>query len=475
MPNSPTTPNSDPASEKALRALAQRFPADFLWGTSTSAYQIEGAVDEDGRGPTIWDTFAHTPGRVVGGETGDIAGDHYHRWREDIEVMAELGLSAYSLTIAWSRLLPEGQGRVEPRGVAFYRQLLQGLNDAGITPLVTLYHWDLPQALQDRGGWANRDTVDAFVAYARLVLDELGDLVEVVKTINEPWCAAFLGHGSGVHAPGITDPRTSLRAAHHLLLGHGEAIRAMRELGGEHRFGLVPNLYGIVGASDSDADQRAVASIDMLQNLLWLDATLEARYPDELLAMHERFRVEVVRDGDLERIAAPMDVLGVNFYGAFHVRGVDGPGTYDSAFPGTEHVAFDPPPEPWTAMDWGVEPEQLTALLTRLDERYDLPPIIINENGAAYNDVVADDGSVHDEDRRRFIERHLDALADAMDAGVDVRGYFVWSLLDNFEWAEGYAKRFGLVRIEPGSLQRTVKHSGRWYAALIETWRAQHR
>jgi beta-glucosidase len=458
----------DPVEDPA--ALAARFPEGFLFGTATSSYQIEGAHDEDGRGASIWDTFSHTPGRVAGGEHGDVAVDHYHRWRDDVALMAELGVRAYRFSVAWPRVVPDGDGEVEPRGLAFYRQLVDALRTEGIEPVVTLYHWDLPQALQDRGGWVNRATGDAFVRYARIVHDELGDAVSTWTTLNEPWCAAFLGYASGDHAPGITDPRAAFRAAHHLLLAHGDAVGAMRSSArAEHRFGIVLNLYGVVPSSADGADGRATATVDALHNRLWLDATLRGSYPDEIRDLQARFRAaDAVRDGDLERIAQPLDLLGVNYYTQLHVRAGDQEPTYDSVHPGGEHVGFDPPPEPTTAMGWSVEPDGLLALLQRLREQWSAPPILICENGAAFDDGDLDEvGVVHDTDRRRFLADHLSAVAAAIESGVDVRGYLAWSLLDNFEWAHGYGKRFGLVRVEEGSLRRIPKRSAHWYRDLV--------
>lgn len=456
--------------DTSIVELAARFPGTFTFGAATASYQIEGATDVDGRGTSIWDTFARIPGKVLGQQNGDVAVDHYHRFAEDVAIMADLELSAYRFSIAWPRIMPDGQGQVEQRGLDFYRRLLETLHEAGIEPLATLYHWDLPQALQDRGGWANRDTVAAFTRYAEVVHAELGDLVSNWLTINEPWCAAFLGYGNGVHAPGLTDPRAALRAAHHLLLAHGESVRAMRAQDASHSFGIVPNLYGVVpgDSGDPEADRRAAATIDALQNRLWLDATMLGRYPEEIVALQERFdAADVVHPGDLEVIAAPLDVLGVNYYSQHHVIGQDPvPGTApDQA--GQEHVQHLPPPEPHTAMGWSIEPHGLRDLLLRLHREWPVPPIMITENGAAFEDTDIVAGAVRDEDRRAYLAGHLDAVAEAIEAGVDVRGYFAWSLLDNYEWAFGYDKRFGLVHVDYTTQQRTIKDSGHWYRELI--------
>jgi beta-glucosidase len=447
---------------------ATAFPDRFLWGAATAAYQIEGAADEDGRGPSIWDTFSHTPGRVRHGDTGDVAVDHYHRVEQDVALMVDLGLDAYRFSVAWPRIVPDGDGAVEPQGLAFYARLVTLLRSAGIEPVVTLYHWDLPQALQDRGGWANRATVDAFVRYAAVVHDALGADVATWMTINEPWCAAFLGYASGHHAPGLTDPRAAMRAAHHLLLAHGDATAAMRRAAGAaHRFGIVPNLYGVQPAGNRPEDLAAARAVDGLQNRLWLDATLKGRYPDDIHAIFTRFGADdAIRAGDAERIAQPMDVLGVNYYEQHHVRAGVGQGL-GSPFPGCEDVEFVPSPPPHTGMGWGIEPDSLEAMLVRLHEEYDPPPIMICENGACFDDVVGPDGQVHDPERRDFIAAHVAAVGRAIAAGVDVRGYFVWSLLDNFEWAHGYARRFGITHVDYATQRRTLKTSGIWYRDLL--------
>lgn len=445
------------------------WPAGFLWGAATSAYQIEGAVREDGRGPSIWDTFSHTPGRIADGATGDVAADHYHRLEQDVALMRELGLGAYRFSVAWPRILPAGDGEVERRGLDFYRRLVALLSEAGIEPVVTLYHWDLPQALQDRGGWANRATVDAFVRYAEVVHDALGDGVEVWLTVNEPWCAAFLGHSSGVHAPGLTDPRTAYRAAHHLLLAHGDATVAMRRAAGAaHRFGFVPNLYGVVARSEAPEDVAAAELVDALQNRMWLDAVLRGRYPDEVVDLFARFGADdALEPGDAERIAAPVDVLGVNYYSQHHVAAGPGRGPVGSEFPGCESVQLLDPPEPTTAMGWSVEPDGLERLLVRLRDEYDAPPVLICENGAAYPDEVGPDGEVADPERVRYLEEHVAAVARALRRGVDVRGYFVWSLIDNFEWSFGYTRRFGIVHVDFATQRRRIKASGQWYRRFV--------
>lgn len=468
-------PQAGPAfgADPATEALAARFPADFAFGAATASYQIEGAVDQDGRGTSIWDTFSRVPGKVVRGQNGDTAVDHYHRFAEDVQLMANLGLGAYRFSIAWPRIIPDGDGKVEQRGIAFYRRMLEAVRAAGIAPVATLYHWDLPQALQDRGGWANREIVDVFTRYAEVVHGELGDLVDTWLTINEPWCAAFLGYASGVHAPGLTDPRAALRAAHHLLLAHGRAVQAMRGQDATHRYGVVPNLYGVVtgDSGDPDADHRAAATVDALQNRLWLDATLLGRYPEEIVALQQRFNAaDAVRPGDMDAIAQPLDLLGVNYYSQHHVRGREPVPVTDPGLAGQEHVEHLPPPHPRTAMGWSIEPHGLRDLLVRLDRQWPVPPIMITENGAAFDDELID-GAVHDGERQQYLATHIAAVAEALEAGVDVRGYLAWSLLDNFEWSFGYDKRFGIVHVDYRTQQRTIKDSGYWYRGLIAAHR----
>lgn len=451
-------------------ALAARLPAGFHLGAATSSYQIEGAVEVDGRGRSVWDTFSHTPGRVLGGDTGDVAVDHYRRMEEDVALMADLGLRSYRFSVAWPRVVPGSDGAVEPRGLAFYRRLVDTLRQAEIEPVVTLYHWDLPQALQDRGGWVNRETVAAFARYAGIVHDELGDSVSLWTTMNEPWCAAFLGYGSGHHAPGITDPRSAYRAAHHLLLAHGEAVAQLRGRGeAGHRFGIVPNLYGIVPTGDSPADLDAADTIDALQNRLWLDATLRGRYPDKVAELMARFgAADAVQPGDLERIAQPLDVLGINYYSQHHIGAGPSRPTFDSAYPGADTARWHHPNLPTTAMGWTIEPDGLRDLLVRVSREWPAPPLLVCENGAAFpDDTVDPDGQVRDEDRRQFLESHITAVAEAIEAGADVIGYTAWSLLDNFEWAFGYDRRFGIVHVDYATQRRTPKASALWYRDLI--------
>jgi beta-glucosidase len=452
------------------------FPTGFVWGAATAAYQIEGAAFEDGRGPSIWDTFAHTPGKVLGGDTGDVATDHYHRFREDVALIASLGLRAYRFSISWSRVQPDGTGPVNAKGLDFYRRLVDTLLEAGIQPWPTLYHWDLPQPLEDAGGWPERDTAYRFAEYAQLVCDALGDRVVNWTTINEPWCAAFLGYASGDHAPGRREPGASVRAAHHLLLGHGLAAQSLRGEG--RKVGASVNLYAVSPASEAPEDVDAARRIDGLQNRFFLDALLLGRYPEDVLADLGSYDPGVL-DGDLDVIGGSVDQLGINYYNRFFVTGQEGaaraitsPFAEASPWPGSEHVGFVQVGRPVTAMGWEIDESGLAEVLTRVAEDYPAVPLYVTENGAAFDDVVAEsengDGPhVDDPDRVAYIDAHLRACHTAISAGVPLRGYFAWSLMDNFEWGWGYAKRFGLVYVDFLTQARIPKTSAQWYCSVI--------
>ncbi|MCX2182849.1 beta-glucosidase [Streptomyces sp. SKN60] len=469
------------ASETRPLTAVRRFPSDFLWGAATAAYQIEGAAAEDGRTPSIWDTFSHTPGKVFEGHTGDVAVDHYHRFRDDVRLMSELGLNAYRFSVSWSRVQPTGRGPAVQKGLDFYRRLVDELLDAGIEPALTLYHWDLPQELEDAGGWPERATAERFAAYATLVADALGDRVTRWTTLNEPWCSAFLGYGSGVHAPGRTDQVASLRAAHHLNLGHGLAVQALRStLPAGAKLAVSLNLHEVRPLTGSAADREAARRIDTVGNGVWLGPMLEGRYPEELFADTAHVTDwSFVRPGDEATAGQQLDWLGINYYTPTVVSKVaegeekpqdDGHGASAfSPWPGADDVAFHQADGPRTAMGWPVDPSGLTDLLTRVAARYPDLPLVVSENGAAYEDVVGADGSVHDPERTAYVHAHLEAVHRAVEAGVPVHGYFLWSLLDNFEWAYGYAKRFGAVHVDYATQVRTPKSSARWYAEVARS------
>lgn len=462
------------------------FPSDFLFGSATASYQIEGAVREDGRGPSIWDTFSHTPGKVVNGDTGDVADDHYHRVESDLDLMAELGLESYRFSIAWPRIQAEGTGSPNDRGLAFYGRLVDGLLERGIRPIATLYHWDLPQALEDTGGWTNRDTAYRFADYAHHVGEALGDRVSMWTTLNEPWCSAYLGYGSGVHAPGVTNGRAALTAVHHLNLAHGLGLTALRSsvTRPETEYSATLNLHMIRGDEEADADSQteAVRRIDALANRAFTGPMLRGAYPQDLLDDTASVTDwQFVRPGDLELIHQPIDVLGVNYYSTVTVKmwdGVSPRSTADghgksagSPWPGSTEVEFVQQAGPYTAMGWNIAPDGLEQLLVDLHGQFPTLPLMITENGAAVDGDEVVDGRVRDPERVDYLRRHVTAAHRAMQRGVDLRGYQVWSLLDNFEWAYGYTKRFGIVYVDYETQERTLKDSALWYRELITSRR----
>jgi beta-glucosidase len=433
------------------------FPPTFTWGVATAAYQIEGATTEDGRGPSIWDTFCRVPGAVANGDTGDVACDHYHRWAEDIALMRELGVDAYRFSIAWPRIQPTGAGPVNPPGLAFYDRLVDALLEAGIRPFATLYHWDLPQALEDRGGWAARETAYRFEEYAGICAAALGDRVTDWMTLNEPLCSAWIGYLEGRMAPGIRDLPTAVRASHHLLLGHGLATAAIRAAApAAPQVGVVCNLSPVEPASDRREDVAAARRADGHLNRWFLDPLFGDGYPADMVELYGEPPIE---SGDQATIAAPLDFFGVNYYyRAIVADSPDGPARYRQLpVPGART----------TAMGWEVHADGLRQLIERVADEYEPPAIYVTENGSAWPDVVAPDGTVHDPERIAYLEEHVAACARALAAGAPLRGYFAWSLLDNFEWAFGYEKRFGLVHVDYATQRRTVKSSGRRYAAIV--------
>jgi beta-glucosidase len=447
------------------------FPPGFLWGAATASYQIEGAADEDGRSPSIWDTFSHTPGRTANGDTGDVACDHYNRAAEDIALMVELGLDAYRFSVAWPRVVPGGTGAVNTDGLAFYDRLVDSLLEAGIRPVVTLYHWDLPQALEDRGGWRSRDIAAWYAEYAAAVVGALGDRVRSWTTLNEPWCSSMLGHAVGVHAPGRQDRGEAVLATHHLLLAHGTAVPVIRERCPDAEVSITLNPTWVHRPEDADeADLDAVRRADNALNGVFFGPLFHGAYPEGYLDDVARLTDgSWLRDGDLTTIAAPLDTLGVNNYFPTRVRalrpGEEPTGTLH-LLPGCEGVAEVPPRPPLTAMGWEISPESHRAIVERSARESGLP-VVVTENGSAWDDVVSPDGRVHDPERVGYLQAHVSALAAAVDDGLDLRGYFAWSLLDNFEWAFGYDKRFGLVYVDYETQRRTMKDSGREYARII--------
>ena len=451
-------------------APGRRFPPGFLWGASTSAYQVEGAVDEDGRGRSIWDTFSHTAGNVSGGDTGDIACDSYHRSEEDLGLLAELGLNAYRFSIAWPRVQPTGRGEVNQRGLDYYRSLVQRLRDRGIAPVATVYHWELPQALEDRGGWASRETAQRFAEYAQLLAQEFGDQVAMWITLNEPLQAAHQGYRVGTHAPGKTDPALAAAATHHLLLGHGLALEAMRSvLPAEASIGIALDLHPI-RAAGQDADEAA-AVVDAEVNRIFLEPVLHGTYPEaarrELLPAPE-----LIEPGDMRAICSRIDFLGLNYYSPHYVRIGDWDDLRQGESPLVDHpgvVNYLPPELPRTVMGWIVEPGGLYETLGVLHREAPGLPIYITENGCACDDYVTPEGHVNDLDRVDYLHGHLDAAWRAIQDGVNLSGYFHWSLMDNFEWARGYQRRFGLYFVDFGTQRRMPKRSAAVYAHVART------
>jgi beta-glucosidase len=434
------------------------FPKDFVWGTATASFQIEGATTIDGRGPSIWDTFCATPGKTRNGDTGEPGCDHYQRYQSDLDLMKELNLEAYRFSTSWSRVLPTGRGKVNEKGMGFYERLVDGLLTRNITPWLTLYHWDLPQALEDLGGWAARDTVYAFEEYAHLMSERLGDRAKHWITHNEPWCTAYLGYQTGYFAPGIKDLKTSIQASHHLLLSHGLSVPIIRENVKDAKVGITLNLWPIHAASNSSQDLAAAERLDGLSNRWYLDPLYGRGYPKDSLEIYGQFAPDV-QTGDLEKIAVPTDFIGVNYYIRHLVKHSD-----NAAQGNLEFVKSD---LDRTDFDWEIYPEGLTELALRLGTDYQAKAIYITENGSCYDDAMVD-GQVNDEKRRKYLELHLEASRAAVVQGAPLAGYFAWSLMDNFEWAEGYSRRFGIVHVDFETQERTIKSSGRFYQNFLK-------
>ncbi|MES0360894.1 MAG: GH1 family beta-glucosidase [Anaerolineales bacterium] len=438
-----------------------KFPPGFVWGAATAAYQIEGAWDEDGKGENIWDRFSHTPGKIDNADSGDIACNHYHRWREDIQLMKDMGLQAYRFSISWARLIPEGRGGVNQPGIDFYSQLVDNLLENEIEPYVTLYHWDLPQALQDQGGWPARSTAEAFVEYADLVSRRLGDRVRNWMTLNEPFVSAWVGYMEGRHAPGHQDVDEMLAAAHHLLLAHGWTVPVIRANVPDSQVGIVLNLSGKVPASNSFADRASAWREDGILNRWYLDPLAGRGYPLDIVE-HYRRPMDFIHANDMESIAVSTDFLGVNFY----TRGVVRSEAVPEAENESRTVFVNPNP---TEMGWEVYPEGLYEILGRIHFDYNYPKIYITENGAAYPDTVNEQKQVDDPLRIAYIMGHLKSVSKAIEAGVPVKGYFAWSLMDNFEWSFGYTKRFGLIYVDFETQKRILKSSAKWYRSVVQS------
>jgi beta-glucosidase len=437
------------------------FPKGFVWGASTSSYQIEGAWNEDGKGESIWDRFSHTTGKILDGSNGDVACDHYHRYQEDVGLMTELGLKAYRFSISWPRVVPGGKGEANPKGLDFYDRLVDALLAVGIEPFVTLYHWDLPQKLQEQGGWANRETAEHFEAYAVAVSRRLGDRVRNWMTHNEPWVAAFVGHLYGEHAPGVKDLKTALQAAHHILLSHGRAVPALRAGGGGRtRVGIAHNLEWVNPFTQSEEDLSAARRHDGAFNRWFLDPVFKGSYPQDMLEWYGE-KAPTMEAQDLETIAVPVDFLGVNYYTRRTIAH-DAKGDFVRAkriwYHFIPHASFE---------QWEVNPEALYLLLRRVHREYGQPVMYVTESGTPNGEEVRPDGTVADPQRLDYLKRHFAAAWHAIQEGVKLRGYFVWSLMDNFELAFGFSKRFGLTRVDYSTRKRSVKESGRWYADVI--------
>lgn len=436
------------------------FPSDFIWGAATSAYQIEGAAFEDGKGESIWDRFSHTVGMVKNGHNADRACDHYHLYAEDVKLMKELGLKSYRFSISWPRIFPDGKGEPNEKGIEFYRNLVNLLLENDIVPNATLYHWDLPQSLQDIGGWTNRETADRFEEYAKYLFKELGDLVPFWATLNEPAASAFAGYAGGFHAPGIRDPKASIAAAHNLLLAHGKAVRAYREMGLKGKIGIVIDMWNNYPASESEEDKKVARVNNVVMNRWFTDPVFKGAYPSLAgeMALSGMILPEIL-EGDMKLISTPADFMGLNVYSRNVVK------ANPNMFNGMETV---PQNNAITDIGWEIYPQVIYDLLTMLHKEYNGVELYITENGAAFNDIVNREGKVEDNNRIDYLCRHFEQAYKAIEAGVNLKGYYVWSLMDNFEWAQGYTKRFGLVHIDFKTLKRTPKKSAYWYSNVIK-------
>lgn len=471
-----TTSLAGPQTGTQPMPATAAFPPDFLWGAATSAYQVEGAVQEDGRSPSIWDRFASRPGTVYQGETGAIAADHYHRMEEDVALMASLNLGAYRFSISWPRILPQGTGQINQRGLDFYERLVDALLAHGVTPLATLYHWDLPQALEDRGGWLARDTALAFADYADVVTRRLGDRVPHWITHNEPWCSSYLSYALGMHAPGLRDKQLAVNVGHHILLSHGLAVPRMRaNLSKRTRVGIALDFYPVYAVDERAETLQAVKRADTFRNRWFLDPIFRGSYPENLFS-DLGVQPPPAGEDDLAIISAPLDFLGVNYYSRMLVqdRAVDASLAQQSLHPDSYEAIEQISGSAYTEMGWEIFPTGLANILTRIHREYGVQALVVTENGAAFADCWDGNDGVHDQQRIEYLRMHIQTLAEVRQQGVPVQGYCVWSLLDNFEWAQGYCKRFGLVYVDYPSQRRIVKDSGHWYAGFIRRQRELH-
>lgn len=451
--------SSDLETSRAAPLRRRDFPADFVWGCATSSFQVEGAAQEGGREESIWDVFCRQPAAIHDGSHAQVACDHYHRWPEDLDLARDLGMNAYRFSIAWTRVMPTHGDQPNQAGLDFYSRLIDGMLERGLQPWVTLYHWDLPQSLQDTGGWENRETVDAYVRYVEVVTRAFGDRVKHWITHNEPWCSAMHGHWDGQHAPGKTDLKSALQACHHILLSHGLAVPVIRRNVAQAQVGIALSLHPLYAASAAPEDQSAMQRHDGIRNRWFLDALAGRGYPADVWQLCVDERPEV-QEGDMQKIATPLDFLGVNYYFPEAIAHCA------ERLPFQAQVVHRPGRER-TAFNWEVAPEELLPLLTRLRDDYQSAPMVITENGATYEDVVTSDGRIHDIERCAYFQRHLQVVQQAVEIGIDVRGYFAWSLMDNFEWAEGYSRRFGLVHVDFETQQRRIKDSGLWFRDFL--------
>ncbi len=437
------------------------FPKSFEWGVATASYQIEGAYNEGGKGESIWDRFSHQPGNIENGDTGDTACDHYHRYKEDIQMMKEMGIKAYRFSISWPRIFPEGFGRPNKKGLDFYKRLVEDLLDVNIKPVATLYHWDLPQVLQNKGGWVNRSLTGYFEEYAKCMFKELGDKVPMWITHNEPWVVAFMGHAFGEHAPGMRDFKEAVQVTHNLLLSHGRAVEAYREMGLEGKIGIALNLTPVYPATTSEKDKIAARKQDQFSNRWFLDPVLKGSYPSMLLNFYQtRYAAPNIKEGDLDIISTPIDFLGINYYSRSVVK------ADESTELGVEHVKIEN--TKYTEMGWEIFPGGLYDLLARIRRDYRAIPIYITENGAAFNDKLTKNHKVHDRKRIDYLRAHLEEAWKAIENGVPLKGYFVWSLMDNFEWDSGFSKRFGLIHVDFQTFKRVWKDSAYFYREVIK-------